>query len=133
MFKRGYVGTYHQMSEAHLHRYVNEGVTGRHNIRPLDTAEQMGRVADGMVGKRLRYDECLIATSGAGEDHSSGSSSVNSHTSGAQQGIDAVTDGLESGVMLAGGQKASIVSGIDDHSRFVVSSCGGAGDVSPDV
>ena len=25
------------------------------------------------------------------------------------------------GVMLAGGEKASIVSGIDDHSRFVVS------------
>ena len=25
------------------------------------------------------------------------------------------------GVMLAGGQQASIVSGIDDHSRFVVS------------
>ena len=60
MFKRGYVGTYHQMSEAHLHPYVNE-FTGRHNIRPLDTAEQMGRVADGMVGKRLRYDD-LIAT-----------------------------------------------------------------------
>ena len=32
MLKRGYVGTYH-------HKF-----TGRHNIRPLDTAEQMGRV-----------------------------------------------------------------------------------------
>ena len=50
MFKRGFLGTYHQMSEAHLHRDVNE-FTGRHNIRPLDTAEDMGRVADGMVGK----------------------------------------------------------------------------------
>ena len=60
MFKRGYMGTYHQMSKAHLHRYVNE-FTGRHNIRPLDTAEQMGSVAVGMVGKRLRYDD-LIAT-----------------------------------------------------------------------
>ena len=60
MFKRGYMGTYHQMSKAHLHRYVNE-FTGRHNIRPLDTADQMGSVAVGMVGKRLRYDD-LIAT-----------------------------------------------------------------------
>ena len=55
MFKRGYVGTYHQMSEAHLARYVNE-FTGRHNIRPLGTEDQMGSVAAGMVGKRLRYD-----------------------------------------------------------------------------
>ena len=60
MFKRGYMGTYHKMSRAHLHRYVNE-FTGRHNIRPLDTAEQMGSIVDGMVGRRLRYDE-LIAT-----------------------------------------------------------------------
>ena len=60
MFKRGYMGTYHQMSKAHLHRYVNE-FTGRHNIRPLDTADQMSSVAVGMVGKRLRYDD-LIAT-----------------------------------------------------------------------
>ena len=60
MFKRGYVGTYHQMSEDHLHRYVNE-FTGRHNIRPLGTVEQMGRVADGLVGRRLRYEELIAA------------------------------------------------------------------------
>jgi transposase-like protein len=60
MFKRGYTGTYHKMSRAHLHRYVNE-FTGRHNIRPLDTEAQMASVAAGMVGKRLRYDD-LIAT-----------------------------------------------------------------------
>ena len=60
MFKRGYTGTYHKMSRAHLHRYVNE-FTGRHNIRPLDTEAQMASVAVGMVGKKLYYDD-LIAT-----------------------------------------------------------------------
>lgn len=44
----------------HLHRYVAE-FCGRHNIRPFDTEAQMGHVAVGMVGRRLRYDE-LIAT-----------------------------------------------------------------------
>ena len=39
--KRGYDGTYHQMSAKHLDRYVKE-FEGRHNSRPLDTAEQMG-------------------------------------------------------------------------------------------
>ena len=60
MFKRGYTGTYHKMSRAHLHRYVNE-FTGRHNIRPLDTEAQMASVADGMVGKKLYCDD-LTAT-----------------------------------------------------------------------
>ena len=54
MLKRGYVGTYHQMSVKHLHRYICE-FAGRHNVRRLDTAEQMGRLAQGMSGKRLRY------------------------------------------------------------------------------
>lgn len=60
MFKRGYVGTYHQMSEAHLHRYIDE-FCGRHNIRSLDTTDQMGAVVEGMVGKRLTYDELVAA------------------------------------------------------------------------
>ena len=60
MFKRGYTGTYHKMSRAHLHRYVRE-FTERHNIRPLDTEAQMASVARGMVGKKLYYDD-LIAT-----------------------------------------------------------------------
>ena len=54
MFKRGFHGTYHKMSVKHLGRYVNE-FTGRHNVRPLDTMEQMEEVARGMEGKRLRY------------------------------------------------------------------------------
>jgi transposase-like protein len=60
MFRRGYVGTYHHMSEAHTGRYVDEFV-GRHNIRPLDTAEQMGRVAEGMVGRSLPYRRLVDA------------------------------------------------------------------------
>lgn len=60
MFKRGYVGTYHHMSEAHTGRYVDE-FCGRHNIRPLDTAEQMASVAAGMVGKSLPYRRLVDA------------------------------------------------------------------------
>lgn len=54
MLKRAYVGTYHQISAKHLHRYVAE-FAGRHNVRPLDTIDQMGALARGMQGKRLTY------------------------------------------------------------------------------
>lgn len=60
MFKRGYVGTYHHMSEVHVGRYVNE-FTGRHNIRPLDTDKQTASVVENMVGKRLRYADIIAA------------------------------------------------------------------------
>ncbi len=56
--KRGYHGTYHQMSPKHLDRYVCE-FTGRHNARPLDTIDQMRGIAQGMVGKRLQYKELI--------------------------------------------------------------------------
>ena len=54
MLKGGFEGVYHQMSPKHLGRYVNE-FSGRHNIRPLDTEEQMSAIATGGVGKRLPY------------------------------------------------------------------------------
>ncbi len=54
MMKRGYHGTYHRMSPAHLQRYVNE-FTGRHNQRDCDTELQMRMMAQGMVGRRLPY------------------------------------------------------------------------------
>ena len=60
MLKRGYYGTYHQWSEKHLQRYVNE-FSGRHNLRKLDTIDQMKAMAQGMDGKRLRYRD-LVAT-----------------------------------------------------------------------
>ena len=54
--KRGYYGTYHRISMKHLGRYVDE-FTGRHNVRELDTIDQMASLAKGMVGKKLPYRE----------------------------------------------------------------------------
>lgn len=56
LLKRGYHGTYHHMSPKHLDRYVNE-FAGRYNDRNFDTEDQMGRIAMGTVGKRLKYNE----------------------------------------------------------------------------
>ncbi len=56
VLKRGYVGTYHHMSIKHLHRYVNE-FAGRHNVRGVETLEQLALLAMSMVGKVLSYDE----------------------------------------------------------------------------
>ena len=58
MLKRGYHGTYHRMSFKHLQRYVAE-FAGRHNIRDLDTADQMAHVAAAMVGQRLMYRDLV--------------------------------------------------------------------------
>ena len=58
MLKRDYVGTYHQMSIKHLHRYVNE-FAGRRNIRELDTIDQTASVVKGMDGKHLIYKEMV--------------------------------------------------------------------------
>ena len=46
------------MSPAHLHRYINEFV-GRHNIRSLDTIEQMKSITKGMLGKKLTYKDLV--------------------------------------------------------------------------
>lgn len=58
MLKRGYHGTYHKMSRKHLQRYVDE-FSGRHNVRPLDTIDQMCLLMAGMVGVRLPYEELI--------------------------------------------------------------------------
>lgn len=55
LLKRGYHGTFHHMSPEHLHRYVAE-FAGRHNIRDMDTIDQMQEIVVGMVGKRLMYN-----------------------------------------------------------------------------
>ena len=54
LFDRGIYGVYHHVSVKHLGRYSTE-FEGRHNSRPLDTAEQMGRMAQRGVGKHLPY------------------------------------------------------------------------------
>lgn len=58
MLKKGYHGTYHKMSKKHLQRYVNE-FTARHNLRPMDTLEQMKVLAGNMIGRRLKYQELI--------------------------------------------------------------------------
>ena len=57
-FKRGHYGTFHRLSPKHLHRYVDEFVW-RHNIRDLDTLDQMAAIANRMHGTRLRYSELI--------------------------------------------------------------------------
>ena len=58
MFKRGYVGTYHKMSPKHMHRYVAE-FAGRHNMRSMDTLDQMRLIVLSMDGARLRYEDLI--------------------------------------------------------------------------
>ena len=54
MLKRGYNGVYRLFSPKHLSRYINE-FSGRHNSRPLDTADQMAGLVSRSVGKHLPY------------------------------------------------------------------------------
>ena len=56
MLKRAHKGTYHKMSAKHLERYITE-FAGRHNVRTMDTEEQMKRMVAGMRGRRLRYPD----------------------------------------------------------------------------
>ena len=56
--KRGYHGTYHCMSPKHLERYVTE-FAGRHNVKDLETIDQMAVLARGMIGKSLPYRELV--------------------------------------------------------------------------
>lgn len=58
MLKRGYVGTYHHIRPKHLHRYVDE-YSGRHNVRPMDTVDQMAFVVRQAAGNRLTYRELI--------------------------------------------------------------------------
>ena len=52
--KRGVIGTYHHMSEAHLTRYTAE-FDFRYNTRKVNDAERAALALQGAVGKRLTY------------------------------------------------------------------------------
>ena len=55
-FKRAFHGTYHRISKKHLNRYVGQ-FAGKHNIRSLDTKDQMKSIVIGMIGKRCKFDD----------------------------------------------------------------------------
>lgn len=61
MLKRAHKGTFHRLSPKHLQRYVSE-FAGRHNIRELDTIDQMRIIAKGLEGKRLRFKDLIAPT-----------------------------------------------------------------------
>ena len=56
--KRAHKGTFHHLSPKHLDRYVQE-FAGRHNIRKLDTLDQMTAIARGMENAQLRYKDLV--------------------------------------------------------------------------
>ena len=54
IFKRGVIGTYHHMSEAHLGRYCRE-FDFRYNTRKLTDGERTDIALVGAIGRRLTY------------------------------------------------------------------------------
>ena len=62
MLKRAHKSTFHKLSPKHLDRYIQE-FAARHNLRGLDTLDQMASICTGMEFKRLRYRD-LIADNG---------------------------------------------------------------------
>ena len=54
IFKRGVIGTYHHMSEAHLSRYCAE-FDFRYNTRTISDGERAAMALKGAIGKRLTY------------------------------------------------------------------------------
>ena len=55
VLKRAHKGVYHKFSVKHLQRYVTD-FAGRHNVRNLDTLNQVEAIVAGMVGRRLTYN-----------------------------------------------------------------------------
>ena len=62
LLKRAHSGTFHKLSPQHLDRYVQE-FAGRHNLRALDTINQIKGIRRGREGKRLTY-KALIKDNG---------------------------------------------------------------------
>ena len=60
LVKRGVTGSFHHVSEAHLHRYLCE-FDFRWNTRHLTDAERMSESIGGIVGRRLTYRRIGVA------------------------------------------------------------------------
>ena len=58
LLKRGYHGTYHQMSHELLHRNVAE-FRHRQNEKPEDTIDQMAWMVRGLDGWRFTYEQLI--------------------------------------------------------------------------
>ena len=56
VLKRAHTGTFHKISPKHLNRYVRQ-FAGKHNIRPMDTMDQLQAVAAALIGRPLTYEE----------------------------------------------------------------------------
>jgi len=56
IFKRGVIGTYHHMSEAHIGRYCAE-FDFRYNTRKISDTERTEIALLGAIGKRLTYNQ----------------------------------------------------------------------------
>ena len=54
IFKRGVIGTYHHLSEAHLGRYCAD-FDLRYNTRELTDGERATEILKGGIGRRLTY------------------------------------------------------------------------------
>ena len=62
LMKRARKGTFHKLPAKRLDRYARE-FAGRHNVRELDTIEQIQSLRGGIEGKRLTH-KALIAKNG---------------------------------------------------------------------
>ena len=56
LLKRGMMGSFHNVSEAHLYRYLAE-FDFRHNTRKLSDGERTDELLRGAMGKRLMYQQ----------------------------------------------------------------------------
>lgn len=56
--KRAYKGTFHKISPKHLNRYVKQ-FAGKHNVRKMDTIDQMTHLVAALVGRRLSYAKLI--------------------------------------------------------------------------
>jgi hypothetical protein len=60
LLKRGMMGSFHNVSEAHLHRYLAE-FDFRHNTRQMSDGERSEELLRKSKGKRLTYQQPHVA------------------------------------------------------------------------